>query len=72
MISSTLTAPAGIGVDLSREERLRKCETCLSAFQAVNECNGLTKNSQRKNNTGEMAKDLLRKLGVFIWECGKR
>lgn len=72
VISSTLNAPPGIGVDFSREERIKRCENCFNAFRAVSEGVGLGKNARRENQTGDMAKELKRTLEMFITEGLRR
>ncbi|CAG9310781.1 unnamed protein product [Blepharisma stoltei] len=68
LITSTLTVPVMMGVDLAKEERIKKCESCLAAFKSVNESQGLEKNSKRENPTGEAGKELKRNLETFIGE----
>lgn len=72
VISTTLTAPASGGVDLSREERTKRCEVCFNALRAVCDSASLTKNARRDNQTGELAKDLKKNLDSFIIECEKK
>jgi WD40 repeat protein len=71
VISSTLTAPSTMGVDLSREDRIKRCEVCFQAFKTIGDSIGLTKNSRRENQTGDQARDLKRILDSFITECSR-
>jgi katanin p80 WD40 repeat-containing subunit B1 len=72
IISSTLTAPASMGVDLSREDRVKRCEVCFNAFRNVADSPSLAKNARRENLTGELARELKRTLDGFIVECSRR
>lgn len=71
VISSTLTAPSTMGVDLSREDRIKRCEVCFQAFKTIGDSIGLTKNSRRENQTGDQARELKRILDSFIAECSR-
>mmetsp|Transcript_14467 Transcript_14467/g.14528 ORF Transcript_14467/g.14528 Transcript_14467/m.14528 type:complete len:136 (-) Transcript_14467:36-443(-) len=68
IVTSTLVAPVMVGVDLSREERMRKCENCLIAFTSIYESPSLVKNANRENQVGALAKELQKSLETFIWE----
>lgn len=69
VISSTLTAPMLGGVDISREERLKRCEACFIAFKLISDSFSLGKNMKRDNTTGELARDLKKNLDIFMTEC---
>ena len=69
VISSTLTAPALGGVDISREERTKRCEVCFLAFRSIADSFSLGKNMKRDNATGENAKELKKNLDLFSAEC---
>lgn len=71
VISSTITAPVLSGVDLSREDRMKRCENCFFAFKTIADCPSLAKNMKRDNQTGEIAKELKRCLDSFIMECNR-
>mmetsp|Transcript_19565 Transcript_19565/g.35873 ORF Transcript_19565/g.35873 Transcript_19565/m.35873 type:complete len:551 (+) Transcript_19565:1176-2828(+) len=72
VITSTLTAPLSIGVDISREERIKKCETAFNSFAELRQSPALEKNSKRENKTGEIVKELVRQLDAFMWSCNRR
>ena len=72
VISSTLSAPSSMGVDLSREDRIKRCEVCFNAFRNVCDSSALAKNARRENQTGELARELKRTLEGFIAECMRR
>lgn len=69
VVTSTLTAPASTGVDISREERVKKCEGALDSFVELRQSAALEKNARRENKTGEIVKELERQLDAFIWSC---
>jgi katanin p80 WD40 repeat-containing subunit B1 len=71
VISSSITAPASMGVDISREERLKKCEAAYNSFVELRQSTALEKNSKRDNKTGEIVKELVRQLDAFSWSCNR-
>lgn len=68
IITSTLSAQVMGGVDLSREERVKKCDNCFNGFNGIFESSGLNRNVSRENQTGSLAKELHKNLENFMWE----
>lgn len=66
LITATLSTPVIMGVDFSREERVKKCEACIQNFKVINDSASLEKNSKRENQTGDLAKELKRNLEMFL------
>jgi hypothetical protein len=60
------------GVDLSREERIAKCEGALNGFRALLDSEKLSKHSERQNDVGNLAKELKKSLDQLIWGCQRR
>jgi hypothetical protein len=56
VITTTLTAAVMGGVDLSREERVAKCEGAMNGFKAILESEKLSKHASRQNDVGSQAR----------------
>jgi len=68
-ITSALTAQVMSAVDLTREERLKKCQAALSAFLNILNSPALTKNVRRENQVGSLSREVKNQLETFEWEC---
>jgi len=72
VVTSMLSMAPGQGVDLSREDRMQRCERCYTAFLQVKTNQALEKTCKRTNDTGELARGLVEDLNRFLWRCGRR
>jgi len=72
-ISSMKTVPLNRGVDLAREERLRKADGVLEKFREISQSIGLQKACKRDNypEISSLAKRLSAELEFFIEKCDK-
>ena len=66
VIRSTLLSRNAPGVDLSREERIDKCSTCLNAFLTLKR--QLEPLEGRKDEIGSLARSLLHSLSELSSE----
>mmetsp|Transcript_41859 Transcript_41859/g.40200 ORF Transcript_41859/g.40200 Transcript_41859/m.40200 type:complete len:181 (+) Transcript_41859:1398-1940(+) len=60
------TVPVSGGVDLAREERLKKCEACVEQFYNFFKSKGFQKALKRKGEVAEIAMNLHGKLTMFL------
>lgn len=49
------TVPVGSGVDLAREERIKKCDMCIDQFFVFYKSKGFQKALKRKGEVSEIA-----------------
>jgi len=49
------TTPVGRGVDLAREDRLKKCDACIEQFKLFKGCRGFKKALNREGEVGEVS-----------------
>jgi hypothetical protein len=66
VITSTLTSSTNIGVDLSREERIKKCQAILECFRQLQESECIPKCVSRKGQVGTMASSLMESLNKLV------
>ena len=72
IIAGMLATPVMQGVDLSREDRMRKCERCFNSFLAVKTNPAFEKMCTRTGEAGDLARSLSDDLSRFLWKCGRR
>lgn len=72
VITSMLGSGPEIGVDLTREDRMHRCQRCFNAFVEVKMSTGLEKTLKRSNEAGELARGLVEDLNRFVWRCGRK
>lgn len=72
VVASSLTAPMSRGVDISREDRVKKCEAVLDSFIELRQSPAVDKNSIRENEIGAVVKELARQIDAFMWSCNRR
>ena len=70
-IKSARSVPTFAGVDLAREERLKKGEACLDQFKVVTDDAVMKKISDKQTDLGKLAKRVLSDLEAFLRSCGK-
>ncbi len=70
-IKSARMVPVFAGVDLAREERLKKGEACLDQFNAVLQDAAMKKISDKPSELGKLAKRVMTDLEFFLRSCGK-
>lgn len=60
------TVPVGGGVDLSREERIKKVDTCIDNFMNLYKSKGFQKSLKRSGEVQEVAQVLHNHLGNLL------
>ncbi len=64
------TTQVGTGVDLAREDRIKKCDACIEQFQKFMQSKGFQKALKRKGEIMELATTLHNDLGFFLSNSG--
>eukprot|EP00347_Sterkiella_histriomuscorum_P009360 403341515 len=65
------TVPVGSGVDLAREERLKKVDTCIENFKNFYKCKGFQKSLQREGEVQEIGKMVNNHLTNLLNKTGR-
>ncbi len=63
--------PVAGGVDLEREERLKKGELCVQQFRSVWQSPALRHIADKKNEMGNFSRRLLTDLEFFLKSCDR-
>jgi len=58
--------PVGGGVDLAREERIKKCDVCIENLHNIYKSKGFQKALKRKAEVAEVAMSLHSQLTSFL------
>ena len=66
MIKIKTFQPVGGGVDLAREERVKKVDTCIDFFMALYKSKGFQKSIKRSGEVQEIATILGNHLGNLL------
>jgi len=69
-IKSAKTVPVFAGVDLAREERLKKGDQCIEVFKQIFEDVTMKKISDKSSEVGKLAKRHLNDLEIFLKSFG--
>jgi len=64
LIKTTREAPTAKGVDLSKEERLEKCQSCYNSLVTIQHL--IAPLTRRSGTAGKNAKDLSNLLRIYI------
>jgi len=68
-IRSALTVPLLGGVDLAREERLKKSDLCLKQFKLILEDAGMKKIANKQSELGTQAAKVMNSLSYLLKAC---